>query len=305
MARTEPPAIVPPAGSVAATWLAFWFRPADARPLAWVRILTGCLGLALAASYAADLERWFGQAGMIPPATVAEWSGGGSRSLFLLAAGTTWLWALFAVLVLALLAVAVGLFTRPACLVAAILWASLLNRGPMLAGPADDCLAVLLWCLVVGPAGDHWSLDRLLRDRRGLPSPASSPWARLSLGMLRVHATVITVAMLLAQLKGDTWWDGTAAWFLAARPDSQLIDLTGLYRRSEYLVNLVTHAIVAFEIVFAGGLWFDASRRRVARAGLAAWPLIGLLAGEPLWGLAMAIFCVPAAVGEQRPAGPG
>jgi hypothetical protein len=299
MTRTEPTTIAPPAGSVAATWLTFWFRPADASPLAWVRILTGSLGLALAASYAADLERWFGQVGMIPPGTVAEWSGGGSRSLFLLAAGNTGLWALFAVLVLALLAVAAGLVTRPACLVAAILWASLLNRGPMLAGPADDCLAVLLWCLVVGPAGDHWSLDRLLRNRRGLPPPAASPWARLSLGLLQVHATAITVAMLLAQLKGDTWWDGTAAWFLAARPDSQLIDLTGLYRRSEYLVNLVTHAIVAFEIVFAGGLWFDASRRYVARAGLAAWPLVGLLAGEPLWGLAMAIFCVPAAVGEQ------
>jgi hypothetical protein len=26
-----------------------------------------------------------------------------------------------------------------------------------------------------------------------------------------------------------------------------------------------------------------------------AWPVIGLLAGEPLWGLAMAIFTVPLA----------
>ena len=299
MTQTDPNQIDPPANSAAATWLNFWFRPADARPLAWVRILTGSLGLALAASYAADLERWFGPEGMIPPATVAAWSGGGSRSLFLMATSPAGLWTLFGLLGLALLAVTVGLFTRPACLVAAVLWASLLNRGPMLAGPADDCLAVLLWCLVVGPAGDHWSLDRLLRDRRGQPPPAASPWARLSLGLLQVHATAITVAVVLAQLKGDTWWDGTAAWFLAARPDSQLIDLTGLYRRSEYLTNLVSHAIVVFEIVFAGGLWFTASRRHVARAGLVAWPLVGMLAGEPLWGLAMAIFCVPAAVDER------
>jgi hypothetical protein len=58
-------------------------------------------------------------------------------------------------------------------------------------------------------------------------------------------------------------------------------------------MNLVTHAIVGFEILFAGGLWFDATRRLVARAGIVAWPLIGILAGEPFWGLAMAIFCVP------------
>jgi hypothetical protein len=47
-----------PAGlaAVGDAWLAFWFTPADPRPLAAVRMLTGLLGLALAGSYAADLE---------------------------------------------------------------------------------------------------------------------------------------------------------------------------------------------------------------------------------------------------------
>lgn len=275
------------------TWLAFWFTPADARPLALVRIATGLLGLALAGSYAGDLETWFGPAGMIPGASPSASGGGGTPSLFALAVTTTQLWTLFGILVAALALLTVGLGSRPAAIVAAMLWASLLTRGPVLAGPADDCLAVLLWCLAVGPSADHWSVDRFIRDRRGLPSPQPSPWARVSLGLIRVHATAITAAVLLAQLKGDAWWDGTAAWWLAARPDSRLLDLTGLYRRSEYALNLVTHAIVAFEAGFAGGLWFEASRRSVARAGLVAWPLIGILAGEPLWGLAMVIFCLP------------
>jgi hypothetical protein len=289
--------LVRPTGSdLGRTWLEFWFTPADARPLAVVRILTGLLGLALAGSFAGDLETWFGPAGMISPAAP------GSRvglvpSLFNLAATPAALWTLFGVLVAALVAVTIGLAGRAACIVAAVLWASLLNRGPVLAGPADDCLAVLLWCLAVGPATAHWSLDRLIRDRRGLPPPAASPWASVSLGLLRVHATAITAAVLLAQLKGDAWWDGTAAWWLAGRPDSRLFDLTGIYRGSEYLMNLVTHAIVAFEAVFAVGLWFAGSRLSVARAGLVAWPAIGILAGEPFWGLAMAIFCVSAEKG--------
>jgi hypothetical protein len=33
----------------------------------------------------------------------------------------------------------------------------------------------------------------------------------------------------------------------------------------------------------------------VARIALVAWPAIGWLAGEPLWGLAMAVFAVPLA----------
>jgi hypothetical protein len=187
-------------------------------------------------------------------------------------------------------------------LAAPVLWASLLHRGPMLAGPADDCLAVLLWCLAVGRAGRAVSLDPLLADRAGRPAAAASIRCRIAEGLLLVHASAIAVAAALSQLKGDVWWDGTAAWWLAARRESRLLDLTGLYSRSEYLMNLVTHAIPLFEIAFAVGLWPAVTRRPVARIGLVAWPLLGLLAGEPLWGLALAATCVPAAATPiQRP----
>jgi len=297
MTELVPPSAASPnlGAAVARTWLSFWFEPADPRRLAPVRIATGLLGLALAGSYAADLETWFGVSGMIPAETVAGWRPGSGGLLLETLTSPPALRLFLAALLVALAAVTLGLATRLACLAAALLWASLLNRGPMLAGPADDCLAVLLWCLAVGPAGAAWSLDRWLRDRRGLPPSAASPWARTSLGLLQLHAAVITLGMLLAQLKGDVWWNGTAAWWLAVGAGGRLVDLTLLYSGSEYLVNLVSHAIVAFEILFAAGLWFTAAQQPISRAGLGAWPLVGLLAGEPLWGLAMAIFCLPSA----------
>lgn len=64
---------------------------------------------------------------------------------------------------------------------------------------------------------------------------------------------------------------------------------------SEYLLNLFTHGIVTLEAVLALGLWFAASRPSVTRAGLVAWPAIGLLAGETFWVRALAIFCMAAA----------
>jgi hypothetical protein len=50
------------------------------------------------------------------------------------------------------------------------------------------------------------------------------------------------------------------------------------------------------EIVYAIGLWCGPTQRLVARVGLVGWPLVGLLAGEPFWGLAMALFALPLAV---------
>jgi hypothetical protein len=120
--------------------------------------------------------------------------------------------------------------------------------------------------------------------------------ASIAQGRLQVHATAIAVASLLAQLKGDAWWDGLAAWYLAAGPQSRLAGLLPALEQSEYLTNLLTHGITAFELLFVVGIWCAPTQRLAARIGLVAWPLLGMLAGEPWWGVAMALFAVPLAV---------
>jgi len=273
------------------TWIGFWFSPAAVRPLALARVFTGLLGLLLAWSYADDLLAWFGPDGAIRPDVAAAWRPRWGATLYELAATPAAIVTLFTATVAAFASLAVGLASQSAALAAGVLWASLMHRGPMLAGPADDCLSVLLWCLAVGPCGGDFSLDRVLATRTGRRVAEGSPWARLSLGLLKVHATAITAATLLAQFKGDVWWDGTAAWWLASRSDA--VDLRAAYVGSEYLMCFVTHAIVAFEIMFAVGLWSTMTRKTVARLAVVVWPAIGLLAGEPLWGAALAVFAVP------------
>jgi len=278
------------ASGIGDTWMQFWFTPTDSRPLAIVRIATSLLGLLLLWSYADDLPAWFGPKGTLPRDAVAAWRSPFGLSFFDFAISTASFRVLFAVLAGVFGLLLVGLLTPVAAIAAAVLWASLLSRGPMLAGPADDCLAILLWCLAIAPAGEYFSVDRLLHDRMGMAAPRPSWRTGIAMGLIQVHAAAITIGAVLSQLKGDTWWNGTAAWWLAAREGSRVIDLTGLFARSEFLTNAVTHAITLFEIVFAVGIWFVATQRSIARVGLFAWPLVGLLAGEPLWGLVMAVY---------------
>lgn len=287
------------ADAVGDTWLRFWFTPAGPWPLALVRLLGGLVALALWASYAWDLETWFGPAGMIPPEMLAAWRNPFAASLFDLAASPAALWLGYVAGGSVLLALTIGLATPATAPLGALAFTTLLHRGPMLAGPADDVTAVILWCVAIGRAGDALSVDRLVGDWRGGAAPGATMRTRIALGLIRVHAAVIAAAAALAQLKGDVWWNGTAAWWLAARVESRLVDLTGPFLASEYLMNLVTHAIVAFEILFATGLWFPAARRVVVPLGIVAWPLVGAVAGEPLWGLALgvlAVGCLPTGV---------
>ncbi|MFM8891255.1 MAG: hypothetical protein ACKOTB_06460, partial [Planctomycetia bacterium] len=128
------------------------------------------------------------------------------------------------------------------------------------------------------------------------PAPGPTVRAAVARGLLLVHGSAIAAAAVLAQLKGDAWWDGLAAWYLAAGPQSRLPWLLPAFAASEYLTNLVTHAVTLGEVSFAVGLWWRPTRRIVARGGLLFWPLLGLLAGEPFWGVTMALFGVPSAV---------
>ena len=292
----RPPSSTGGIAAVGDAWNRFWFSPADSQPLALVRIGAAAIALAAWWSYAADLQAWFGPAGVLPADTVREWRPPTGFSLFDWAVTPLALNALFVATGVVFALLLVGFATPVVAPLAAVLWASLLHRGPILAGPADDGLSILLWCLAIGPAGEHLSLDRWLGNRAGRPVPAPGWRASISEGLLQVHATAIAVGAVLAQLKGDVWWNGLAAWYLATGPRSGAAGLVPLLERSEYLTNLLTHGVTAFEILFAIGMWCGPTQKLVARVGLVGWPLVGLLAGEPLWGLAMALFALPLAV---------
>lgn len=279
---------LPFAERVGETWNAFWFRPADPRPLAAVRVLTALLGLALWSSYAGDVQRWFGPAGMVSPTVIDTWRVGYGISLFDNATTAASLWALYALGFVAFSALLVGIGTTYAAAAAAILWSSILHRGPMLAGPADDLLAILLWCLLIGRSGDAFSLDAWVARRRGGQANPASTRSRLALSLIGLHASGITVAALLAQLKGDVWWEGTAAWWLLSGREQASRGLMQAMAQSDYLTNLLTHAITLFEIAFAAGVWVVGLRAGLVAAGLVAWPLIGWFAGDLAWGCGMA-----------------
>jgi hypothetical protein len=238
----------------------------------------------------ADLEAWFGDRGILSPEVIRQWRSPFGLSLFDAATSPAALRTVFWAGAGILAALTVGLATPVTSVLAAIFFSSLLHRGPMLVGPADDAVAVILWCLAIGRSGDDLSIDRLLAERLGRPVPAASLRTNIALGLLQLHASAIAGAAVLAQLKGDVWWNGTAAWWLAARIDSRVIDITGPLARSEYLTNLVTHAITVFEAVFAAGVWFVPLRRLLVPVSLVAWPLVGILVGEPGFGLAMAVL---------------
>lgn len=279
------------------SWNRFWFTPADPLPVAVLRIGTGLLSLYYLFSHSADLVRWFGPHGLLPIETVRQLTTGMETQ-------TVWrlsylnytdvpelLWILHGLGFVVILAMTLGLLTRLTTVLSLAVVLSYIHRAPMITGQMEPVLTMLLCYLCIGPAGKRLSLDRLVFGRKSQPvlEASESSWtANLCLRLVQVHLSGFYLMMGLTKLAGDPWWDGTAVWMLLAHADSRIFDLTIIHRFT-ILVNLLTHAIVFFEICFGVFIWNRLARPLLLLVALPMWLLIAVVSGSVAFCAAMLI----------------
>jgi hypothetical protein len=125
--------------------------------------------------------------------------------------------------------------------------------------------------------------------------------ATVAIRAMQVHLVLVYAAMAIAQLQGDKWWQGTAVWWLMARPESRLVDLTGLASMGiafEYLINLWTYAIVLYGICFAVLIWNPLARPILLLLGVLVWGGLALIGGS----VSFCVLMLAATLAFLRPA---
>lgn len=218
----------------------FWRRPIRAEPLALFRILLGITYLgALLIGLAPDLNRylelcppetldkWMGTTGrwtifrapayfperpaddpFVPPETAARWNAWG--------ADRNNVHLMFALLVVAVIGMTVGCYTRLCCAIAWLLTISFHNRILWTINGGDDMFRTALFYLMIAPAGATWSFDRL-RQLRKAKDPAEAdrpvyiaPW---SVRLIQVQLCAVYFFTGLAKIGAD-WIDGSALYWV-------------------------------------------------------------------------------------------
>lgn len=190
----------------------YWTKPVRPEPMAFFRVLIAAIVLLdTATSLVPFADLWFTRSGPNPAGFAEQfthldlpWSLiGGSTT------GAVSMWIAIALCAAALL-VLLGLCTRPACVA---MWACIVVlhlRAPNILNAGDVLLRVACFYLVLMPAGAAYSLDNLLRARRGLAvGQAVPPW---SLRLAQIQICILYTATAIEKLMGFASFADPGDW---------------------------------------------------------------------------------------------
>lgn len=200
------------------------------------------------------------------------------------------LWTLHVLSLVAFLLLMVGWFSRVAAVVsfvAALNYALQVSPGAFFGLDKINCL--LATYVMLGPCGARYSVDRLLRRRRGEQDDPPAAWnATFALRLIQLHLCVVYLFSGLGKLQGSSWWDGSATWFTVANLEYRTLDMTWLAGHL-WLAELLTHATVFWELFYCCLIWSAFARPWMLLIAVNVHGFIGLAMGMPEFAAAMLV----------------
>jgi hypothetical protein len=277
-------------------WSRFWFTPADPATLGLVRFFAGSMLFYTHLVWSLDLIGFFGAEGRLPADFSRRFQDSPfawSHLNFIESPALLWTTHIAALVVLGMLAL--GLFTRVTSVLGFLILVSYAHRLVGAQFGLDQINGLLAFYLMIGPAGDAFSLDRLLKRRAGqgsqtakLEPAAPSVSANIAIRLMQCHMCIVYLFAGAGKLFGESWWDGTAMWGAFANYEYQSIDMTFLAAHP-LLVHFLTHLTIAWECSYAALVWPKWTRPIVIALAVPLHMGIALAMGMMTFGLAMLI----------------
>jgi len=182
-------------------------------------------------------------------------------------------------------ALAAGLFSRPAAILAWLLHLCAAKSGGFLNYGVDRFMTMGLFYLMLSPLPDRRSLDHRWRGQP-LGDPELLGFFRR---VLQVHLCAIYLFGGLDKSLGRGWWNGDNLWRALTRPPFDQI-APELLVRFKVLFPIAGIAIVVFETGYPVFIWLKKTRRLWLICIVGMHLGIGLMMGMHLFALVMIVL---------------
>ncbi len=259
-------------------WAFGWGSPYT---LGVYRALIGGLALICLLMLSLDFNTWYTESGLATARDAEYWAGQLWHLNVLQGVTSTPVTAgVFGLTMLAALCTMLGLWTRVATIALAVGMISLHHRNPFILNGGDTLLRMSLITLALSPCGAAFSVDRLLRQRRGQPVlDQVSLWPQR---LVQVQMTLVYGTTVWHKLNGVHWSDGTAAWYPGQLlefhrfPTPRFVDLPPF-------VQIATWGTLVVELALAYAVYWRPARRWILLGGLALHAVIEYRFNIPLF----------------------
>lgn len=274
-------------------WNRFWFTPTDPATLGLIRILGGSMLFYTHLVWSIDLTGFMGEQGRFSADLVDRMHQGSEFAfsyLWLFDGNPGMLWMVHTAALAILLMFTLGFYSRITSVLAFIIAVSYAHRAPGALFGLDQINVMLAMYMMLGGAGEAYSLDRLIEKwrypQRKLPTTSTA--ANVSIRLIQLHMCVIYLFAGTGKLLGDTWWEGTAMWGAVANSEYQSMDMTWL-ASYPLLIALLTQVSLAWELSYSALVWPRLTRPLVIFMAIPLHLGIALCMGMVTFGLAMLI----------------
>jgi len=178
----------------------------------------------------------------------------------------------------------VGIFSRPAAIVAWFLHLCAAKSGGLLAYGVDNFATIGLFYLALSPLPDTYSLDFWIWKKRGNPKLVGF-YRRV----LQLHLCFIYFFGGLAKCLGPGWWNGESLWRALTRPPFDILPIDLIVRWRD-LLPFAGIAVCLLEIGFPFLIWPKRTRLPWLACTIALHLGIGLTMGMYLFSFTMIIL---------------
>jgi hypothetical protein len=238
-------------------WRGFWFEPKPATSLALYRILFGILVLQTFTIHIGfEFLNWYGPKAILPIEAVKQffwWNEPRFDVLLLLPNNDNWYIAYFISLVVATICTTIGFGTRLATAYVALSIISLHHHDPFNINGGDTFLRLTSIFLALSPCGEAWSVDNLIKRKRGIPvQKLHNPWAWR---MIQVQLAIAYCDTFWCKAVGQQWMDGTAVYYATRLDDMFRFEVPFLFDNLLFC-QLLSWGTLIIEFAMWTFVWF-------------------------------------------------
>lgn len=260
------------------SWNKFWFESDGSTQMRLFSKAFGLLFFFYVASRTPDLRLAYTNEGILPLSVLNDFPETHLRfSVLRMFDSIGLVWVFHVALLLSLLSIVLGFFPRVSAIIAFLLHLNFMNRDMVMVYGVDMISSVFLFYLCLG---DYRS--ELPGGKRDWKADLGSVAYRLA----QIQVCIIYAFAGLDKVKGPSWWNGDALWYVMFNPQYASLDFSWI-AHFPLLLIIPTYASLLWEVYFPVLVWVKPVRYPVLIFGVLLHIGIGLTMSMPSFGILM------------------